>query len=84
MWTARFWKAIAERAVSTAAQAAVLALGADAVNALSVDWLDVAGFAAGGFTLSVLKGLAANAITGGDGPGLTGAETLGPRHRAQT
>ena len=75
MWTALFWKALAERTISTAAQAALLALGADALNALTVEWTDVAGFAAGGAVLAILKGLAANAVTG-DGPGLTSAETV--------
>jgi hypothetical protein len=75
MWTKTFWKATAERAVSTAAQSAILVFGADQVNALVADWQLVGGFAAGGAVLSVLKSLAAQKITG-DGPGLTDAETL--------
>jgi len=53
-----------DRAIKTAAQAAVLAIGADAVNALAVDWLDVGGFALGGFVLSALTTVAARGISG--------------------
>lgn len=53
-----------DRATKTAAQAAVLAIGADQVNALEVGWVDVAGFAAGGFVLSALTTVAARGITG--------------------
>ena len=37
----------AERAVKTAAQSALLAIGADQLNALAADWQTVAGFALG-------------------------------------
>lgn len=53
-----------DRATKTAAQAAVLAVGADAVNALAVDWVDVGGFALGGFALSALTTIAHRGITG--------------------
>ena len=75
MWTVTFWKATAERAVATAAQSALLVLGADQVNALEADWQNLAGFAAGGAVLAVLKALAAQFATG-DGPGLSDAEGL--------
>lgn len=58
MWTRNFWKATAERAVSTAAQAAILVVGADQFNVISVDWPTVGGFAAGGAVLTILKSLA--------------------------
>lgn len=77
MWTKTFWKATAERAVSTAAQAAILVLGADQIDALDADWRLVGGFALGGAVLATLKALAAQRVTG-DGPGLTDAETLNP------
>lgn len=64
MITRKFWERAVERAVKTAAQAAILVIGADQVNALAVGWADVAGFAAGGFVLSVLTSLA----TSGSGP----------------
>lgn len=53
-----------DRATKTAAQAAVLAIGADAVNILTVDWSDVAGLAGGGFILSALTSVAHQGIIG--------------------
>lgn len=67
--------AAAERATKTAAQAAILVLGADQVNALSANWADVAGFAAGGFALSVLTSLATSGF-GPDGPAAFGDENV--------
>lgn len=58
MFTKKFWKKATERAVKTGAQAAVLVIGADHVNALTASWTDVAGFALGGVVLSVLTSLA--------------------------
>lgn len=80
MFTLGFWKATAERAVSTAAQAALLILGADQVNALDSDWQLVGGFALGGFVLTVLKCLAVNSLAG-PGPSATGSEV--PTDQAQ-
>ena len=37
MWTGEFWKATAERAVSTAAQAALLAIGADQLHVMDAN-----------------------------------------------
>lgn len=67
--------AVAERATKTAAQAAVLVLGADQINAMSANWTDVAGFAAGGFVLSVLTSLATSGF-GPDGPAAFGDENV--------
>ena len=80
IWTVPFWKALSERAVSTAAQGALLGVGEavltnGGVDALAVDWLRVASFALGGFVLAVLKGLIANGLLG-DGPGLSSAEVV--------
>ena len=79
IWTGAFWKATAERAVSTAAQAAILAFGAEQFDAIAIpgsEWLTVAGFAAGGALLSVLKALAAGA---GDGnPSVGSREVIAP------
>lgn len=62
--------AIADRAVRTAAQSALLVFGADQVNALEADWALAGGFAAGGFVLSVLTSLVTGGLTG-RGPSLT-------------
>ena len=65
-----FWKDTAERAVSTAAQTALLALGysgADGevlLNFAEVDWLLVLWAALGGALFTVLKSLAAGLKTG--------------------
>lgn len=58
----RFWIETIERAVKTAAQSALLVLGADQLDALAADWGDVASFAAGGFILSVLTSVASRRI----------------------
>lgn len=64
MFTRRFWRDAAERALSTAAQSALLALGADHLDALQADWATVAGFAAGGAVLSLLKAMVAAQTVG--------------------
>jgi len=54
-----FWRDSAERAVKTAAQAVILAIGAaEGFNLFALDWRNVLGVAAGGFVLSVLTSLA--------------------------
>lgn len=82
MFTGAFWRATAERAISTAAQAALLVFGADQINALEASWADVAGFAAGGAVLAVLKALVAANTGSSNGPSFSDAEQLSPRHRA--
>ena len=60
MFTLQFWKDAVERALKTAAQAAILVLvgaGGDestGLNLLHVDLAEVAGWAAGGAVLSLL------------------------------
>ncbi len=74
MFTLAFWRATAERSISTAAQSALLILGADQINVVSVDWPVIAGFAAGGAALTVIKALA---FGGKDGnPSAINAETV--------
>lgn len=68
MWTRAFWKNAAERAVKSAAQAAVLVLGAEQVNAIAVDWADVGGFALGGAALSLLTSLGSLPFGAPDSP----------------
>ena len=76
MWTLAFWKATAERALKTAAQAPLTAwlVGDVALSAWSVDWKDAAGLALGGALVSVLTSVA-SAPVNGPGPSL-GAERL--------
>lgn len=62
--------AVLERAIKTAAQAALLVLGADQINAMHANWGDVGGFALGGFILSLLTSLATSGISG-NGPSAT-------------
>lgn len=69
--TRAYLLAVLERATKTAAQSALLVLGADQINALNAQWADVGGFALGGFVLSVLTSLATSGFGGGDGPSLT-------------
>jgi hypothetical protein len=76
MFTRAFWSAALERAVKTAAQSAILVIGADQVNALVVSWAEVGGFALGGFVLSVLTSVGSDALTDRPGPSLTNAEHL--------
>ena len=70
MFTVLFWKSAAERALKTAAQAALLVIGADQVNALSADWTLVGGFALGGAALSVLTSVASSGVGEADSPSL--------------
>ena len=74
IWTAAFWKAAAERAVSTFAQATVGTLPTSLLPDVSIPWW--AALVAGGFAaaLAVLKALAAAQT--GNGPSLTNAERL--------
>lgn len=55
---------LADRAVKTAAQSALLTLGADQVNALDADWRLVGGMALGGAVLSLLTNVAERGIFG--------------------
>lgn len=55
-----------DRAVRTAAQAAVLSVGVETAqaNALAFDWMLMGGMAAGGFVLSLLTTVASRGFTG--------------------
>lgn len=70
MWTAAFWKAAAERAVKTFAQALVAVMTADGLGMLDADWtarLSAAGMAA---VLSLLSSVG-SAGAGNPGPSLS-------------
>lgn len=62
MFSVSFWKDSGERAVKSAAQAAMLAVGGDAINVWSLDWVTVAGVGLGGGVLSLLTSLASERI----------------------
>lgn len=72
MLNAAFWKAAFERAVKSAAQVAILTIGADSFNVVTMDWSEVAGFAGGGLVLSLLTSVAFGARDGN--PSATNAE----------
>lgn len=58
MLTVTFWKAAAERAIKTAAQSLLLAIGAaQGFDLFHLDWANALGAAAGGALLSVLTSI---------------------------
>ncbi|MEV6571877.1 holin [Streptomyces sp. NPDC051577] len=69
MLTLLFWKATAERAVRTAAQAVLASVTADQLGILDVDWGEAGSI---GGLAAVLAVLTAIATSGGtEGPGIT-------------
>lgn len=62
IYSVSFWKDAGERAAKSAAQAAGLALGAGAVNVLTLDWLTLGGAAAGGALLSLITSIGSAGI----------------------
>ena len=75
MWTADFWRAVAERALKTFAQAAAAMLIAAGTGLLEADWVTVASVAGMAAVVSVLTSIGSGAVTDGS-PSLTNAETL--------
>lgn len=65
MWTTKFWKAAAERAVKTFAQAAVAFLAAGLTGLLEVDWVQLASVSGLAALISVLTSIGSGAITDG-------------------
>lgn len=65
-----FWVQSAERAVKSAAQGGLLAIGADKLNVLDLDWTVFGGFAAGAALLSALTSLASGGVGNDDSPSL--------------
>ena len=75
MFTTTFWKGAVERAVKSAAQAVVLAVGGDAALDLwQVDVAAVTGIAAGAAVLSLLTSLASGAAGPKGSPSLVREE----------
>ncbi|MEI5102426.1 holin [Streptomyces sp. PmtG] len=70
MWSAAFWKATAERAIRTFAQALAAVLVAGAANLLDVAWAAAFGTAGMAALLAVLTALG-SAKVGPPGPGFT-------------
>ena len=57
--TGAFWSDAIERAVRTAAQVAVTAIGVDVTGIFAVNWGEIGSLAAGAAVLSLLMSLAA-------------------------
>jgi hypothetical protein len=57
MFSRHFWAEAAERAAKTAAQAMILVVGADQLDALNADWESIVGFGLGGAFLSLCTSL---------------------------
>lgn len=70
MFTVFFWKSAAERAVKTAAQVTVTFLGADVLDAFSVDYQRVAGIALGAAAVSLLTSVASLGVGERNSPSL--------------
>lgn len=73
MFTVAFWKAAAERAVKTVAQAAIAVIGVDMVSVIDLDWPYIAGVSVTAGVVSLLTSVASNGV-GEPGPSL-GQET---------
>ncbi|MEV6102607.1 holin [Nocardia sp. NPDC051981] len=69
VFSGAFWVATAERAVRTAAQTLLAAVGLTAADALDADWGQAFALAGGAALLAVLTAISASGT--GDGPGLT-------------
>ena len=77
LWTRTFWRAAGERSAKTFAQTLAALLIADGTGLLDSVWLprlSAAGMAA---LVSLLTSIGSDAATG-DGPSLTGVETIRP------
>ena len=74
LFTRAFWADAAERAIKTAAQVAILAIGQGVtVDLFSADWRNVTGLAAGGAALSLLSSIASARV-----PGMSPASVVPP------
>ncbi|MEU6388241.1 holin [Streptomyces sp. NPDC046939] len=79
MWTAAFWKATAERAIRTFAQALAAVLVAGATNLLDVDWPAALGTAGLATVLAILTAVG-TAEVGARGPGILETPTEDGAH----
>jgi hypothetical protein len=75
MWTTGFWKQVLERALKTAAQAAVLVIGGDQLfDIWNTDWKLFGGTVLVAAGLSVLTSLASTTVGEKDSPSLVETE----------
>lgn len=68
MWEGKFWKATAERAIRTAAQAILALLGTDVAGILQVDWVQTVSVAALAAFLSVMMSIVATGVGDHESP----------------
>lgn len=73
IYSISFWKDTAERAAKSAAQAAIIALGGDALNVWTVDWPGVSGIGLGGALMSLLSSVASAGLANRGTASLTNA-----------
>lgn len=81
LWTAPFWRATAERAIKTAAQSAIAAIGTSAAFD-HVRWSQVGMIVALATILSILTSIATAAATDGSPSAANEALTTGVRQEA--
>lgn len=62
LFTREFLEESIERALKTAAQSAVLVLGAEQMDVLAVNWQEVLLLALGGFVLSIITSIASSRV----------------------
>lgn len=75
MWNFSFWKATGERAISTAAEFALVLLGTDIAGYMEVDWYKLVVISAIGGLTAVLKSLATAGLSDGS-PSIGNVERL--------
>lgn len=75
MWSLIFWKAAAERAISTGAQSALVLMGTDITGYLHIEWDKLAVISGISALASLIKSVAVAGVTDGT-PSLGSFETL--------
>lgn len=75
MWSLLFWKAAAERAISTGAQSALVLMGTDITGYLNLEWDKIAVISAVSLLASLIKSVAVAGASDGS-PSLGSFEQL--------